>query len=164
MTPNYAEVLSAFFDGEPVDPEALATSLQEPDAIEFLVEFARLRRAVYEDTSRPTEEFCETMRERLARAESQRRSRHRLGQFSLAASLALAAAAGGFGVRAVLERQPPAVGVPWRATQTTGRPSAAGGQPVSVPIAAPPESVRAKPGIPSALLRMRFLEWQEKVL
>src|SRR5512146_1144463 len=90
MAANYAEVLSAFFDGEEVDSEALAESLQQPDAIDLLQEFARLRRTVQADASRPDEEFSEAMRERLAEEEKHRHLRHRLLRLSVAASLLLA--------------------------------------------------------------------------
>jgi negative regulator of sigma E activity len=168
MTPNHAELLSAFFDGEAVEADALAASLQESDAIEFLVEFARLRRAVYEDASRPTEEFCGAMRERLARGERHRESRRRLVQMSLAASVALAAALGGFTVRGVLERRQPGAGA--HATQgrrAPDRSSAPTAQPVSVPtVKTPDDGSRAgsKNGIPSPTLRMRFAEWRDTVL
>jgi len=169
MTPNQAEVLSAFFDGEAVETDALAASLQEHDAIEFLLEFARLRRAVHEDTSRPTEEFCEAMRERLARADRQRQSRRRLAQTSLAASLALAAALGGFTARGALERRQPGPrgGALTQASQAPDRSSGATAQPVSLPIVKTPDDgtrARSKQTIPSPGLRMRFTEWHDAVL
>jgi hypothetical protein len=165
MTPNHAEVLSAFFDGEPVEAETLAASLQEPDAIEYLVEFARLRRAVHEDTSRPTEEFCEAMREQLSRDDRQHRVRRRLLQLSLAASLALAAALGGFTARGMLERPQPAAGGgqatrEGRARQSQPTPAP---QPISLPVVKTPDSVGvpSKPSIPSPRLRIeRFDEWR----
>ena len=169
MTPNHAEVLSAFFDGETVEADALATSLQEPDAIEYLLEFARLRRAVHEDASRPTEEFCQTMRERLARADRQRQSRRRLAQMSLAASLALAAALGGFTVRGVLEPRQlgPRGGGLTQASRAPDRSSGPSAEPVSSPIVnAPDESTRVRPkrAVPSPVLRLRFTEWHDVVL
>jgi len=169
MTPNYAEVLSVFFDGEAVEADALAASLQEHDAIEYLLEFARLRRAVHEDTSRPTEEFCEAMRDRLARADRQHESRHRLLQMSLAASLALAAALGGFTARGALERRQPGPrgNALTQASQAPDRSPGATSQPVSLPIVKTPDEgtrARSKQAIPSPALRMRFEEWHDVVL
>jgi hypothetical protein len=43
MTEQHTEILSAFLDGEVVDPDALAAALSDPVARAALVDFARLR-------------------------------------------------------------------------------------------------------------------------
>jgi hypothetical protein len=43
MTEQHTEILSAFLDGEAVDPDAFAAALSDPAARAALVEFARLR-------------------------------------------------------------------------------------------------------------------------
>ena len=50
-------VLSALIDREPVDPDAVATALQEPDGRRLLVEFARLRAAVAGEIELDTKTF-----------------------------------------------------------------------------------------------------------
>ena len=51
MTDTHTETLSAFCDGEPVDPDRLAAALADAPSREALVDFARLRAAVA--SSRP---------------------------------------------------------------------------------------------------------------
>jgi hypothetical protein len=46
MSESHTELLSAFFDGEAVDPARLASALADPVARDALVDFARLRAAV----------------------------------------------------------------------------------------------------------------------
>lgn len=58
------EVLSAFVDGERVDPGELASALGAPGARETLTDFVLLR-AAFADESRPSMAFAERMRERL---------------------------------------------------------------------------------------------------
>ena len=43
MTTDHAELLSALIDREPVDPDALAVALDDPDGRGALVAFARVR-------------------------------------------------------------------------------------------------------------------------
>jgi hypothetical protein len=43
MTTDHAELLSALIDREPVDPDALAVALDDPEARRALVAFARVR-------------------------------------------------------------------------------------------------------------------------
>ena len=45
MNSTYSETLSAFMDGEAVDPATLAAALEDGAAREALVDFARLRHA-----------------------------------------------------------------------------------------------------------------------
>jgi len=169
MRGNHLEVLSAFFDGEPVEPELLAASLREPGALDFLVDFARLRAAVHADTSRPTEEFCESMRETLGRGDARRGSHRRLVQMSLAASLALAAALGGFSVRSLLDRGQPTSGpVVVQTRQAPGRASAPASETIVTPVSKAPGRTElpksSKQEVPSPNLRMRFAEWHDTVL
>ncbi len=141
MDEKHIEVLSAFFDGETVDADVLAASLEDPEAASYLREFARLRRAVQEDTSRPDEDFCEAVRERLAREEGRHLFRRRLFRASLAASLLLAAGAGGFSVRVALDRRGTTPGRE-AAQLTPARPSQAGAAPVKATSPEKPASVR----------------------
>jgi negative regulator of sigma E activity len=46
MNDMHSEVLSAFCDGEPVDPDILARALEDPGGRLLVVEFARLRETV----------------------------------------------------------------------------------------------------------------------
>jgi hypothetical protein len=47
----HIETMSALWDGEPVDPDALAAALGDPSARAALVDFARMRAAVRADES-----------------------------------------------------------------------------------------------------------------
>ncbi len=159
MTTDHVEVLSAFFDGEAVEPDALAASLENPEAVELLLEFARLRRAVHEDTSRPSVEFSDALFEKLARHEKRRQSVRRLARMSLAASLVLAAAYGGFSARGILEeRQRVAPEGRVMPASQAPRPKYAIPREVTAPNAKP-----SRP-IPSPNLRIRFAEWRDAVL
>lgn len=163
MNQQYVEVLSAFFDGEAVDPDLLASSLEDPEATTFLLEFARLRRAVQEDRSRPDEEFCEAVRDRLAREEARGQLRRRFLRTSLAASLMLAAAAGGFSVRPLLDRRQPAQGRDARQVNPV-RP-AERPQVVTSPVTGTSDRIAGIPPLPADspdLLRFRFTEWQRE--
>lgn len=80
-----SEILSAFVDGEPVEPGELAAALAEPGARETLIDFVRLRVAVAAD-GKPSETFTRRMRERLARGPGRRAAR----LLRLAAALAVA--------------------------------------------------------------------------
>lgn len=172
MTPNQAEMLSAFFDGESVDPQMLAAGLQEPDAMAFLVECARLRVAVQEDESRPREEFSDRLRDIVAAGDRRRRRRQRLRQFAMAASLALAAATGGFGARAWMEnRRPAAVAPAMEARQRQAEVPGTAPVPIPVTVAPPPPVTAGAPrgeparrAVPSPGLRMHFDEWRNSVL
>jgi hypothetical protein len=59
------EILSAFVDGEPVDPGALTDALMAPGGREALVAFARLRADIGADDSRPSTRFYREMQRRL---------------------------------------------------------------------------------------------------
>jgi hypothetical protein len=160
MSSNHREMLSAFFDGEPVEPDLLASALREPGAADLLVEFARLRAAVQADTSHPTEEFCESMRETLERGDERYRPRSRAARMSLAASLALAAALGGFGIRALMDRQQPAPEPPVmqvsRAPGESSRP-----RDMAVVPPRPNASLMDKGVPPEPDLQLRFGQWDE---
>jgi len=66
MTQPSFETLSAFADGDDVEPSALAHALAEPDAPERLIEIARLRAAVRSDASVPSLRFYEAIDRELA--------------------------------------------------------------------------------------------------
>jgi hypothetical protein len=59
------EILSAFVDGEPVDPGALTDALMAPGGREALVDFARLRADIGADDSRPSPGFYREIERRL---------------------------------------------------------------------------------------------------
>jgi hypothetical protein len=61
MQPGSVEVLSAFMDGETVEPEALAAALATPGSHEALVDFARFRIEARSDESRPSPRFYAAM-------------------------------------------------------------------------------------------------------
>jgi hypothetical protein len=89
---NSLEILSAFIDGEPVDPAALAAALVSPGGREALLDFARLRSAIAADETQPSPEFHRRMHEVLdaTRGGGWRIWNYR--RFAAAAVLALAAA------------------------------------------------------------------------
>jgi hypothetical protein len=89
MDTDVNEVLSAFVDGEPVEPGELASALAEPGAREALFDFLRLRAALA-DGARPSEAFVQGMRERLTGGRAARLGRP-LRMVAAAAVLALAA-------------------------------------------------------------------------
>jgi hypothetical protein len=64
MKTEAKENLSAFVDGEPVEPMALAAALAEPGAREALVDFVLLRAAL-SDEPEPPAAFVEKMRAQL---------------------------------------------------------------------------------------------------
>ncbi len=165
MKDKYIETLSAFFDGEPVDADTLASALRDTEALDFLVESARLRREVQADTSRPSEEFCEAMRERLTGSESRRSRRRRILHLSLAASLVVAAAVGGYGLRGRLDRERPAAQP--RVTESKHTPPMTPPSPSPAPAPANPRREAVTPsakGVPPANLRMNFAEWHDEAL
>jgi hypothetical protein len=61
MSSNPLEVLSAFVDGEPVEPDVLAPALLAPGGREALLDFARLRSALAAEEDRPRPEFYARM-------------------------------------------------------------------------------------------------------
>lgn len=65
MKDVHMETLSRLFDGEFVEPEALAEALDAPGAAMQLVGFARLRAMVQADTSEPGREFYERIERQL---------------------------------------------------------------------------------------------------
>jgi len=53
MSEIHTEILSAFCDGEPIDPDRLAAALADPPARDALVDFARLRAAAISSSPLP---------------------------------------------------------------------------------------------------------------
>jgi len=145
MTPTHEEALSRFFDGEPVAPDLLTESLTQPGAMELLLDFARLRQMATTDSGMPDPEFVESMRRTLRTGPYRRLLGGRLAPLALAASLALAALAGGYGARLLVEpwlrvREPAAA----RAGGPTV-PPALEAQPPAGAQAAPPATKPAQP-------------------
>ena len=71
MDTDVKEVLSAFVDGERVEPAELASALGEPGAREALIDFVRLREALA-DEGGPSESFAQEMRKQLDGRRSRR--------------------------------------------------------------------------------------------
>jgi hypothetical protein len=67
MSQDPVKVLSAFMDGEPVAPDALAAALLAPGAREALLDFAALRAGLAADDSRPSPAFHRAMNGILGR-------------------------------------------------------------------------------------------------
>jgi hypothetical protein len=86
MREELSETLSAFVDGEGVDPQALAQALGEPGARELLIDFVLLRSACV-SAEQPSPAFYSAVSERL----TPRRARRALRLVAAAAVLALAA-------------------------------------------------------------------------
>lgn len=86
MSEHPFECLSAFLDGEPVDPSEMAETLAMPGAREALVDFIRLRAEFGQDSSEPSAKFYGSM-ERIFNPESRRTRSYVIG-----GGLALAAA------------------------------------------------------------------------
>jgi hypothetical protein len=61
MTSDDGEILSAFADGETVDPARLDAALRDPEALPLLVTCALLRAEIGGDASRPSPAFYERM-------------------------------------------------------------------------------------------------------
>jgi hypothetical protein len=61
MRPEYGELLSAFVDGECVDPGALAEALTDPEAAAMLVSIAQVRSEIRSDASQPSPAFYHRM-------------------------------------------------------------------------------------------------------
>jgi hypothetical protein len=91
MNPETLEALSAFMDGEAVDPQALATALLAPGGRESLLAFARLRSALADDDSRPSDGFYRRMSPQLGRQQPRGRWASRV--LRIAASLVVLALA-----------------------------------------------------------------------
>ena len=89
MEADVKEILSAFVDGEAVEPGALASALMEPGAREALVDFVLLRAALA-DEPEPSMAFVEHMRRRLGAGRPFVRLPRSLRLVAVAAVLALA--------------------------------------------------------------------------
>jgi hypothetical protein len=162
MNAEHQDVLSAFFDGESVDPSALIEALAEPDAASLLADFAALRAEAQRDLGRPSDRFYHGMSNKL-RGGRVRWLWKRVRLPALAASLLFAAAAGGFLLRPTLAPSAPMVlmlqhpiampSVPAVRTTITpydGDQRAAAGR----------EGQRTLAGPPMPVLRLRFSQWQ----
>ena len=167
MDQRHGEALSAFFDGERVDPELLAESLAQPGASALLAEFAAMRAEVLRDPSRPTPAFYERMASVLREPRLRRFWGNRHARRALAASLLAAAGIGGFLLGSDSARQPSIVseGAPRLSTtadqdavrsqpQASQLPPSAAGSPVALGT-----PLRGDP--PVASLRLRFAQWRD---
>jgi len=173
MDAKYGETLSAFFDGEAVDPVLLQDSLAQPGAAALLAEFAEMRRRVVQDPARPSPESVERMHGILRRTALQRLLGERFPRLAVAASLMLIAGLGGFGLGRMVDRSPnpqpqpvaTRVSVPASSRPAPERVTAAP-QPAPPPGAASVPRTRARPtqaidAPPAASLRLRLGQWQD---
>lgn len=103
MMTESGELLSALVDREPVDPDALASILEEPEARTLLVDFVRLRASLLDD------EYGTPPETRAATPTAPGRRLGRTWMRVAAASVLVAAlASGGLWVRARLaDDRPP---------------------------------------------------------
>ncbi len=99
MNKDPFEVLSAFMDGEAVEPDVLAAALLAPGAREALVDFAGLRAALASDNSRPSPGFDRAMERALAPRPRRIRPVWRLLQSAAAVVILSLAALGGLSLR-----------------------------------------------------------------
>jgi hypothetical protein len=127
MEERHLHALTRFFDGEPVEPSLLLESLSNPDASDYLQQWASLRAWVRQDESRPSPRFYSTMADLLKRPAHRWWIWSRMGT-GVAASLIVAAALGGLVVGKHMGRTP-AGQTP--AAQSTARAATSGGIPVS---------------------------------
>jgi hypothetical protein len=165
MDRNHAETLSAFFDGEPVDAECLADSLAQPGAATLLSEFAAMRAHEQRDRSRPSQEFFDRMASRLRPSRMKRLLGSRIAVTALAASLLLAAGAGGFAL-AVARAVPVTLPLPPAASPGRWTLDRAPATPASIQRTAPtPGSSSARvpdpSGPPLPARRVRLDRWQD---
>lgn len=73
MSPEPMELLSAFLDGETVDPKELASALAEPGARDAMRDFLLLRAEIQSDASRPSPGFYKSMSRALGPSPEPRR-------------------------------------------------------------------------------------------
>lgn len=94
--PTHEEILSAFVDGEPVEPRALLAALEGPDALPVLRDFIRLRVDVAGPGSGPSVEWGRRVSDLMAdaRRPTWRRSVRVPLPAAVAAGVALAVTAG----------------------------------------------------------------------
>jgi negative regulator of sigma E activity len=115
MTTDHAELLSALIDREPVDPDALAVALDDPEARRALVAFARVRAELHLPAPGESEWLAS---HRVPRMAPPWRQPWRLA--AAAALLAAGVGAGVFAERYAAEDRPPA---PTRVVQLDPLPS-----------------------------------------
>ncbi len=166
MDRDYAEALSAFFDGEAVDPEQLAESLAQPGAAALLVEFAAMRAHEQRDRSRPSPEFYDRMAALLAPSRVNKLLGNRLAVTALAAGLLMAVGAGGFALGSAS-----AVRVPARPPRDASQSGTGGDRARAEPSAMAPPAVASGPstsrggpdptGPPPPTRRVQLDRWQD---
>jgi hypothetical protein len=166
MERDHGETLSAFFDGEPVDAEQLADSLAQPGAAALLAEFAAMRAHEQRDRSRPSPEFYDRMSTLLAPSRVDRLLGNRFAVTALAASLLIAAGAGGFALGSASALRP-AVPASRGASSgaTAGDRAPASPSTIAPPaVAGGPSSARSGPdraGPPLSTRRVQLEQWQD---
>ena len=100
MTQDPLQILSALLDGEPVEPDVLATALLAPGAREALVDFARLRAELGADDSRPSLALYGAIDQVLGRRRPTSRTVWRVLQGAAAAAVLALAALGAMSLSA----------------------------------------------------------------
>jgi hypothetical protein len=167
MKPEHVETLASLFDGERVDPVALADALGDEEAPALLADFAALRLMAVEDVERPGDDFYAGMAPVLRRHRWREAWKSALRP-ALAACLLLLAGLAGYSlgsrqdVRPSIARAPdasPSAPAPPVQVPAAARPTPVT-SPESVVVAARPASGRPAP--PSRIdLRLRFAHWSQ---
>ncbi len=157
MKTYHEETLSALFDGEVTDPDALADALAQPGAVQFLVELSRLRTLTQDDDRRPDTEFYAEMRRALRPSRWRVFLRAPLLPLPAAAAVALGAVAvtlwvPSFGPAVSLQAPPPP------ALPTVG---VVRSVPSPVPERPPAPKPVIQPEPPVAHRTMRFVEGRD---
>jgi hypothetical protein len=132
------EALSAFMDGEHVDPDIFEKALGDPQATALLVKAVRLREALREQVTAPAAEDRARCRSAV-RTEVARRSRRPLRFYIVAAAVAAVAGAGALGVE-FGARYGPLLGAARGQARLSGPAEAAGvvaGAPTTVTVQKP---------------------------
>ncbi len=172
MESKYGETLSAFFDGEVVEPQLLAESFAQPGALALLMDFARMRARITLDQCAPRPEFFETVPKKMKEAASRRFWRRGFSKLALAAGLVLVVALAGFKVGSLVESRRV------QAANRTAPPVATRTATAAPALTAPPspataESARPLPraqqktngtGPPAAAIRLRLGDWRQATL
>jgi len=147
MNACHVDALSAMFDGEQVDPTLLREALDEPDAPQWLVDFAAWRAEFRQDTSQPSAAFYQAM-DKVLRPSRWRRfiDRSRVTLLTATAAAVVCVIVGFLG-RAWMEQPlaPPVIRPPAQATAI-----------VAPPTRPAPEAAAVMPS-----RRMRFPNWHE---
>jgi hypothetical protein len=174
MNEHQLHALSRFFDGEPVEPLLLLESLADPDAANYLTQWATLRAALREDDSRPSDRFYATIASVLKPSRVRWAFWGRWIGPAVAASAVIVAGITGFDAGRQFQKQRPHAAGANHAVEgaaQTRTPGADGETrrvtppaPAAVPLGKPPgprQTIRRSGDWPVADTRLRFDSWRE---